>query len=72
MNNQNMNLFNGDREQAINIAKLIKNKYEQSKKHIRDYSGLQAYVVNEVYVDDGVARTRKKDSSNNQSKIKRT
>ena len=67
-----MNLFNGDLEQAINIAKLIKDKYDQSKKNTRDYSGLQAYVVNELYVDDGVVRKRKKDSSNNQSKIKRT
>ena len=62
-----MNLFNGDREQAINIAKTIKDKYDQSRKHIRDYSGLQAYVVNELYVDDGFVRTRKKGSSNNQS-----
>ena len=62
MNIQNMNLFNGDLEQAINIAKLIKDKYDQSKKKTRDYSGLQAYVVNELYVDGGVVRTRKKDS----------
>ena len=67
MNIQNMNLFNGDLEQAINIAKLIKDKYDQSKKKTRDYSGLQAYVVNELYVDEGVVRTAKKDSSDNQS-----
>ena len=67
-----MNLFNGDLEQAINIAKLIKDKYDQSKKKTRDISGLQDYVVNELYVDDGVVRTRKKDSSNKQSKIKRS
>ena len=47
MNNQNMNLFNEDREQAINIAKLIKKKYDKSRKHIRDYSGLQAYFFKE-------------------------
>ena len=46
-----MNLFNGDLEQAINTAKLIKDKYDQSKKNTRDYSGLQAYVINELYVD---------------------
>ena len=62
-----MNLFNGDLEQAINIAKLIKDKYDQSKKKTRDYSGLQAYVVNELYVDGGVVKTSKKDSSDNQS-----
>ena len=36
-----MNLFNGDKEQAINIAKIIKDKYDQSWKHTRDYSGLK-------------------------------
>ena len=53
-----MNLFNGDLEQAINIAKLIKDKYDQSKKKTRDYSGLQAYFGNELYVDGGVAKKR--------------
>ena len=67
MNIQNMNLFNGDLEQAINIAKLIKDKYDQSKKNTGDYSGLQAYIINELYVDGGVVKTRKKDSSDNQS-----
>ena len=64
-----MNLFNGDTEQAINIAKIIKDKYDQSRKHTRDYSGLQAYLINELYVDGGVVKTRKKD---NQAKVKRT
>ena len=54
-------------EKAINIAKKLKDEYDQLKKKTRDYSGLKAYVVNELYVDDGVVRTRKKDSSNNQS-----
>ena len=67
-----MNLFNGDTELAINIAKLIKDKYDQSRKHIRDYSGLKAAFANELYVDGGVVRTRKKDSSDYQSEIKRT
>ena len=58
MNIQNMNLFNGDTEQAINIAKIIKDKYDQSRKHTRDYSGLQAYLINELYVDGGVVKTR--------------
>ena len=53
-----MNLFNGDTEQAINIAKIIKDKYDQSRKHIRDYSGLQAAFSNELYVDGGVVRTK--------------
>ena len=58
MNIQNMNLFNGDTEQAINIAKIIKDKYDQSRKHIRDYSGLQAAFANELYVDGGGVRTK--------------
>ena len=53
-----MNLFNGDTEQAINIAKIIKDKYDQSRKHTRDYSGLKAYFANELYVDGGVVKTR--------------
>ena len=61
-----MNLFNGDNEQAINIAKIIKDKYDQSRKHTRDYSGLKAYFANELYVDGGVVRTKKKDRLDNQ------
>ena len=66
MNIQNMNLFNGDREQAINIAKIIKDKYHQSRKHTRDYSGLKAYFANDLNVDDGLVRTKEKDRSDNQ------
>ena len=55
-----MNLFNGDTEKAIDIAKIIKDKYDQSRKYIRDYSGLQAAFTNELSVDGGVVRTRKK------------
>ena len=58
MNNQNIHQINSDIEKAINISKLRKDKYDQSKKKTRDYSGLQAYVVNELYVDNGVVRTR--------------
>ena len=67
MNNQNIHKINSDIEKAINIEKKLKDEYDQSKKKTRDYSGLKAYVVNELYVDGGVVRTRKKDSSNNQS-----
>ena len=61
-----MNLFNGDTEQAINIAKIIKDKYDQTKKNTGDYSGLQAAFSNELYVDGGVVRTKKKNGSDNQ------
>ncbi len=67
MNNQNIHQINSDIEKAINIAKLIKDKYDQTKKNTRDYSGLQSYVINELYVDGGVVRTKKKANSDNQS-----
>ena len=53
-----MNLFNGDREQAINIAKIIKDKYDQSRKHIRNYSEFQAYFANDLYVNGGTGITK--------------
>ena len=61
-----MKLFNGEREQAINIAKIIKDKYDQSRKHTRDYSGLKAYFAKDLNVDDGVVRTKEKDRLDNQ------
>ncbi len=57
MNIQNMKLFNGEREQAINIAKIIKDKYDKSRKHIKDYSGLKAYFANEIHIDGEVEET---------------
>ena len=58
INNQNIHKINSDIEKAINIAKKLKDEYDQSKKKTRDYSGLKAYVVNELYVDDGVVRIK--------------
>tara|TARA_A100001388_G_scaffold259871_1_gene227500 strand:- start:1550 stop:1687 length:138 start_codon:yes stop_codon:yes gene_type:complete len=40
-----------------------------SPKKTNDYSGLNAAFANELNVDGGVVRTRKKD---NQAKVKRT
>ena len=57
MNIKNMKLFNGEREQAINIAKIIKDKYDKSRKHTRDYSGLKAYFANEIHIDGEVEET---------------
>ena len=57
MNIQNMKLFNGERVQAINIAKIIKDKYDQSRKLTRDYSGLKAYFANELLIDGEVEET---------------
>ena len=58
MNNKKIYRFNGDIEKAISIGKRIKDKYDQSKKKTRDYSGLQGYVVNELYIDSGIVKTR--------------
>ena len=57
MNIQNMKFFNEEREQAINIAKIIKDKYDKSRKHTRDYSGLKAYFANEIHIDGEVEET---------------
>ena len=44
----------------IDIARLIKDKYDQSREHIRDYSGLQAAFANELIVDSGNGIIRQK------------
>ena len=59
-------------KRKIKTALFYKDEYGRLRKKTNDYSGLKAAFANELYVDDGVVRTRKKDSSNNQSKIKRT
>ena len=62
-----MNIFNTSPEEVIKAVLLFKEEQGRFRKKTNDYSGLQATFVNELYVDDGVVRTRKKDSSNNQS-----
>ena len=73
MNIQNIHQFNNDIEKTISIGKRIKDRYNKSRKSLRDNSGLKSTFTNELYDDDGgVVRTRKEDSSDNHSKIKRT
>ena len=62
-----MNIFNTSPEEVIKIILQFKEEQGRVGKKTNDYSGLQAYLVNELYVDSGVVRTRKKDRSNNQS-----
>ena len=64
-----MNIFNTSLEEAIKVALFYKDKQGRLRKKTNDYSGLQAAFANELYVDGGVVRTRKKD---NQAKVKRT
>ena len=49
-------------EEAIKTSLFYKDKYGRLRKKTNDYSGLQAAFANELYVDGGVVRTRKKDS----------
>ena len=62
-----MNIFNTSPEEVIKIILQFKEEQGRVGKKTNDYSGLQAYLVNELYVDSGIVRTRKKDRSNNQS-----
>ena len=64
-----MNIFNTSLEEAIKTSLFYKDEYGRWRKKTNDYSGLQAAFTNELYVDGGVVRTRKKD---NQAKVKRT
>ena len=64
-----MNIFNTSLEEAIKVALFYKDKQGRLRKKTNDYSGLQAAFANELYVNGGVVRTRKKD---NQAKVKRT
>ena len=66
-NLHNMNIFNTSLEEAIKVALFYKDKQGRLRKKTNDYSGLHAAFANELYVDGGVVRTRKKDSSDKQS-----
>ena len=54
-------------EEAIKTSLFYKDKYGRLRKKTNDYSGLNAAFANELYVDGGVVRARKKDSSDKQS-----
>ena len=58
-----MNIFNTSLEEAIKTALFYKDKYGRLRKKTNDYSGLQAYFNNDLNVDGGVVKTRKKSSS---------
>lgn len=54
-------------KEAIKTTLFHKDQHGRLRKKTNDYSGLNAAIANELYVDGGVVRTRKKDKSNNQS-----
>ena len=58
MNSHNNKLFNRDLKLAINLAIKIKHQHDKSKNNPRDYSALQSFFTNELYVDGGVVRIR--------------
>ena len=64
MNNQNKHQFNSDIEKAINIAKTIKDKYNNEKKISRVYTGLKSNSINELCVDSGVVRIKQINQTN--------
>ena len=66
-NIHNMNIFNTSLEEAIKTALFYKDEHGRLRKKTNDYSGLKSALANELYIDGGVVRTRKKDSSDNQS-----
>ena len=64
MNNQNKHRFNSDIEKAINIAKTLKDKYNNEKKISRVYTGLKSTSINELCVDSGVVRIKQINQTN--------
>ena len=62
-----MNIFNTSPEEVIKIILQFKEEQGRLRKKTNDYSGLKSALANELYIDGGVVRTRKKDSSDNQS-----
>ena len=57
-NLHNMNIFNSSLEEAIKTSLFFKDEYGRLRKKTNDYSGLNAAIANELYVDRGVVRTR--------------
>ena len=66
-NIHNMNIFNTSEEEALKLALFYKDEQERLRKKTNDYSGLQSALANELYIDGGVVRIRKKDRLGNLS-----
>ena len=60
-----MNIFNTSLEEALKLALFYKDEQERLRKKTNDYSGLQSALANELYIDGGVVRARKKDRLGN-------
>ena len=55
-NIHNMNTSNTSLEESIKTTLFYKDKQGRLRKKTNDYSGLQATLANELYVDDGVVK----------------
>ena len=64
-NIHNVNIFNTSLEEVLKLALFYKDEQERLRKKTNDYSGLQSALANELYIDGGVVRARKKDSLGN-------
>tara|TARA_A100001011_G_scaffold78563_1_gene81197 strand:+ start:5420 stop:5626 length:207 start_codon:yes stop_codon:yes gene_type:complete len=64
-NIHNVNIFNTSLEEVLKLALFYKDEQERLRKKTNDYSGLQSALANELYIDGGVVRTRKKDRLGN-------
>ena len=65
-NIHNINISKTSLKEAIKTSLFYKDEYGRLRKKTNDYSRLRATFANKLYVDSGVVRTRKKDSSDNQ------
>ena len=57
-NIHNINTSKTSFEEAIKTSLFYKDKYGRLRKKTNDYSGLNAAIANELYVDRGVVKTR--------------
>ena len=57
-NIHNINSSKTSFEEAIKTSLFYKDEYGRLRKKTNDYSGLNAAISNELYVDRGVVRTR--------------
>ena len=64
-NIHNVNIFNTSLEEVLKLALFYKDEQERLRKKTNDYSGLQSALANELYIDGGVVRARKKDRLGN-------
>ena len=56
-NIHNVNIFNTSLEEVLKLALFYKDEQERLRKKTNDYSGLNAAIENELYVDGGVVKT---------------